>query len=253
MQVPAQICVQGSQIHSPIPPPCPPKTKRVSYLAQAGRLSPKPTRPIPPVPIQAESPISVTRPELRPTESSNSESFPPVPPLPVQYIDSLQQPEIDPILVTPLPGPVIDQTKVIVTLESCTATQRTKLSTLMSRPSHLSRWLEANLPIAGEENGDNDDDNNSIYSESGSSAFYSMFHKHLNSTGALSPASSSMHIFLDRPSAPYVCSVFDRLVLTNSTDMFIFWHTCAHLLVPQPCYLVQPNLRRHHLPVLIRC
>ena len=71
------------------------------------------------------------------------------------------------------------------------------MSTLISRPSHLASYLLGLFPSA-------ESDAQSVYSTTSEvdSSFNSIFNHHLASTGILSQASTNLHIFLDRPSAP---------------------------------------------------
>ncbi|KZP32994.1 hypothetical protein FIBSPDRAFT_943958 [Athelia psychrophila] len=101
-------------------------------------------------------------------------------------------PHFAPILLGPAPVAGADPARIIVALETGTATHRTTLATLSSRASHLALYLAALLPDA-----DADD----AYAQS--PVFASIFHAHLAESGLLTQASSSVHVFLDRPSAPY--------------------------------------------------
>lgn len=175
--------------------------------------SPPPSEPIP-VPNPSASPV---RPSLKQhqhqSSTASTECFPPVPQVPPHLIvPPTPQPPFAPILVSPLSGAAIDLSKVIVTLESCTVTHRVALPTLLSRPSHLSQWLKSTLPgeedeCSEEKKGEADMDDAasacSGISHSNASGFFSIFHNHLNNEGLISAASYSMHVFLDRPSAPY--------------------------------------------------
>lgn len=122
-------------------------------------------------------------------------------PLPIDVTASVTAPPFDPILVGPSPTSSMDPSKIIVSLETATFTQRTTMTTLTSRPSHLSFYLNSLLRKV-------DPDSASVYSKgSGAStpqdiSFNSIFHQHLASSGLLPQASSAIHVFLDRPSAP---------------------------------------------------
>ncbi|KAG6378924.1 hypothetical protein JVT61DRAFT_13209 [Boletus reticuloceps] len=110
-------------------------------------------------------------------------------------------PPFEAILLSPIPEGAINPSKFIVTLETCTTTYRTTLRSLASRPSHLSRYITSLLsPIS---------ETTSVYSNSSdassgqnSSDFSAFFRDYLASSGCL-PQSSGIHVFLDRPSAPY--------------------------------------------------
>ena len=161
---------------------------------------PPPTRPPPSLPSIPDydsdlAPVRATSP-LRPHKSP-LDFFPPVPPLPAGVIASPPQSPFSAILVSPAPNSSADPTKIIVTLETCTATQRTTMSTLTSRPSHLASYLLGLLPSS-------ESDTQSVYSTTSEteSSFNSIFNHHLASSGILAQASTNLHIFLDRPSAP---------------------------------------------------
>lgn len=83
--------------------------------------------------------------------STESEHEPPVPALPA--FDILAPPSLPPFeatMMSPLPPHIhkVDRAKVIVQLETETSSLRTRLSTLMSRPSHLATYFEALLSLA---------------------------------------------------------------------------------------------------------
>ncbi|KAI0347271.1 hypothetical protein BDW22DRAFT_1404881 [Trametopsis cervina] len=162
----------------------------------------RPTRPIPPTPIEEEaepetpSPSSPrSRHKSRPSLKVLSE-FPPVPALPLNIPPSPPQAPFDPILISPAPAGAVDRSKIIVSIETSTTTYKATLNTLTSRPSFLSSYLQTLMRAQEEE------PTSSVPRDSESS-FNSIFHKHLASSGLLPPSSTSIHIFLDRPSAPY--------------------------------------------------
>ena len=140
------------------------------------------------------------RPSLQNRSSDHSDDPPPVPPLPANITSAPIPPPFDPILVSaPFTG-AIDPSKVIVALETGTFTHRTTLKTLTSRPSHLSTYLMSLLSRSDEET-------TSIHSHksevsTSDVSFNTIFQRHLASSGLLPQASSSIHLFLDRPSAP---------------------------------------------------
>ena len=162
---------------------------------------PPPSRPHPTLPLLSDmhpevAPVRCTSP-LRPHKfASQLDCFPAVPPLPAAAVQTPPQAPFSAILVSaPLSGSV-DPTKIIVSLETSTATHRTTMSTLTSRPSHLASYLLGLLPSS-------EADTRSVYSTTSEvdSSFNSIFHHHLASSGALH-ASTNLHVFLDRPSAP---------------------------------------------------
>lgn len=160
----------------------------------------RPTRAVPPTPPEEiADPIPLTRPSLKNGSPPTSGYFPPVPSLPNNLAPSPPQVAFDPILISPPPTAGVDPSRVIVSLETSTTIFRTTLSTLTSRPSLLGSYLKSLVAPR-----DRDLDEMSIYSNQSdeNSAFHSIFHRHLTSSGLLSQTSTSMHVFLDRPSAP---------------------------------------------------
>lgn len=110
-------------------------------------------------------------------------------------------PPFEAILLSSIPEGAVDPSKVIVTLETCTTTYRTLLRSLVSRPSHLSRYITSLLSPVSE--------TTSIYSNTSDTSlaqhgnwFNSVFREHLASSGCLPQSSAGIHVFLDRPSAP---------------------------------------------------
>lgn len=164
---------------------------------------PPPTRPPPALPPVASTSMTFHH-TLKKESSSNSLDYMhPMPALPVQIATMAVSPPFDPILVGPAPTSAIDPSKIIVSLETGTSTHRTTLTTLTSRPSHLASYLKSLLVKA-----DSDSDTMSVTSHMSEvpathdNSFNSIFHQHLASSGLLSQASSNIHVFLDRPSAP---------------------------------------------------
>ncbi|KAK7695865.1 hypothetical protein QCA50_000503 [Cerrena zonata] len=173
----------------------------------------RPTRAPPPVPLEDNartSPPLVARRSSLKASATNSEYFPPVPALPANIPPSPPQPPFESILLSPMPTGAVDPTKVLVTLETCTTTYRTTLQTLISRPSYLSTYLKSLLVSQDRD----DDDERSMRDDD--SAFNSIFHHHLTSSGLLPQTSGGVHIFLDRPSAPYA-HILAYLRTPNST------------------------------------
>ncbi|KAJ7591043.1 hypothetical protein C8J56DRAFT_551039 [Mycena floridula] len=159
--------------------------------------------PLPPLP-QSEVDSDEEEPELYdPRTKPGSEfRFPQVPALPHLTIPS--PPAFKPLLLSDLPSFLVDRSKVIVTLETCTATFRTTLETLTSRPSYLASYMESLFPRAR-----SDSTASSVYSTADSDDI-STFRRHLASEGLLATKPSqvarspcSVHIFLDRSSSPY--------------------------------------------------
>ncbi|KAJ7068326.1 hypothetical protein C8F01DRAFT_1050383 [Mycena amicta] len=102
------------------------------------------------------------------------------------------------ILMSDPPAPSADRTKLVVTLETCTASYRTTFDTLASRPSHLARYLSSQFGRPR-----SDSNASSVYSTA-SADDMSVYRRHLVSQGLIPQTSTSVHIFLDRPSEPYV-------------------------------------------------
>ncbi|ESK96058.1 hypothetical protein Moror_7403 [Moniliophthora roreri MCA 2997] len=147
----------------------------------------------PPAPHEAEaSPRSSLK-----TPRSSTEDLSQIPPLPINVTPSCPpQPEFRPILVSELPSSPLDFSKVLITLETCTTTYRTTVETLTSRPSHLSAYITLLFPRQR-----SNSTTSSIYSTN--SGDLSVYRNHLASQGLLSRTPANLHIFLDRPSAPY--------------------------------------------------
>ncbi|KAG2042368.1 hypothetical protein BDR03DRAFT_990647 [Suillus americanus] len=170
-----------------------------SLPAKDTSAPPCPSRP-PPAPMMS---TAILRPVIKTkTSPSLAENLPPVPPLPVNVSATPPQPPFEPILLSPVPSSTIDPSKIIVTIETSSATHRTTLRTLISRPSYLSSYVTSLLPrksvVASLYS------NASDISELPGNSFNAMFHDHLASSGFISQSTMNIHIFLDRPSAPYV-------------------------------------------------
>ncbi|RDB22667.1 hypothetical protein Hypma_010106 [Hypsizygus marmoreus] len=186
----------------PLPPLPLPEVREIEFLeaeSEAPRQPPRPTRAPPPAPATATTtpatpPSPARRPSLKSTHVLSSEEFPQVPPLPANIPSTPIPPPFRPILVSEVPTGAVDPSQIIVTLETCTTTYRTILDTLRARPSHLSDYLVSLFPQRASVA-------SSVYSTS--SDDMSTYRYHLTSQGFLPPASFSIHIFLDRSSAPY--------------------------------------------------
>ncbi|KAG1755631.1 hypothetical protein EDB19DRAFT_1662275 [Suillus lakei] len=170
-----------------------------SLPARETSVPPCPTRPPPPAPMTSST---ILRPVIKAkTSPSVAENLPPVPPLPVNVSATPRQPPFEPILLSPVPSSAIDPSKIIVTIETSSATHRTILRTLISRPSYLSNYVTSLLPrksVAASLYS-----NASDISELPENSFNAMFHDHLASSGLISQSTMNIHVFLDRPSAPY--------------------------------------------------
>lgn len=141
---------------------------------------------------------SSSRPTLLANSRAPSHS---IPVLPADVDPIPPQPPFEAILLSSIPDGAVDPSKLIVTLETCTTTYRTLLRSLISRPSHLSRYLTSVLTPASE--------TASMYSNASDTSltqhsnwFNSVFREHLTSSGCLPQSPTGIHVFLDRPSAP---------------------------------------------------
>ncbi|KAH9951603.1 hypothetical protein B0H21DRAFT_182615 [Amylocystis lapponica] len=188
---------------SPPLPPIPDVEAPVERTASwHSHTPPRPTRPVPALPQGSLSeptlPAAACLRSSLKTPITPPEDSPPVPSLPANLSHMPPQAPFEPILVSAIPTAAVDPAKTIVSLETSTMTHRTTLKTIMSRPSLLATYFKTLLP-------EHDSDADSVYStvSNADSAFNSIFHRHLASSGLLSPGSTSIHIFLDRPSAPY--------------------------------------------------
>ncbi|KAF9534272.1 hypothetical protein CPB83DRAFT_843968 [Crepidotus variabilis] len=194
-------------LSSPTSPPLPPlplpeeDEERLLESDFVPTTPPRPTRSIPGSTPDMQRTVSKRSSMKIPksisiTNSTSTYDDPPsVPPLPAHIAASTQPPPFSPILVSEPPTPLADQSKAIISLETCTQTFRTTLATLSSRPSHLSKYLstlfrteEARSHVS------------SVYSTE--SEDMAMYRRHLTGQG-LVPVSTTVHIFLDRPSSPY--------------------------------------------------
>ncbi|KAI9448038.1 hypothetical protein H4582DRAFT_2124209 [Lactarius indigo] len=169
-----------------------------SHSSLEGRSPHSPDSSAPPPPSVPDATV-LSQKKLPPPPLSSL--FPPVVPVPAHLSTPSTPPPFACILLSSVPPNAIDFSKVLVTLETCTATHRTTLNTLISRPSHLASYLKSLFADVDDEL--DVADNTSLYSRAESGSFNSIFHNHLTSSGLLSPSSFNVHIFLDRASAPY--------------------------------------------------
>jgi len=177
----------------PTSPPLPPLP--LPDTAEEKMLAPESVKMPPPRPIRAPP---LTPPSRRSSLKARlvqvSQDTPAVPEVPLHFAASTRPPPFSAILISDPPFVKVDSSMTIVTLETCTTTYRTALNTINSRPSHLSDFISSLC--------------NQCEPKSAASSVYSMssedmtaYHHHLTSQG-LFPRSTTMHIFLDRPSAP---------------------------------------------------
>lgn len=164
--------------------------------------------------------LSTTVPPLTPSATPLAQSALPLPsasspgPAPVSRDNSLSiitttsstapQPAFEPVLVSPdatffIPT-LMNPNQFIVALETSTATHRTTLSTLTSRPSFLADYLH---DLKEKEKDDDNDTASTSTSSVPPSPFTRAFNEHLTSSGLNESQQSRVHLFLDRPSSPY--------------------------------------------------
>ncbi len=181
----------------PLPPlPLPEEGEDQLLEETPKRPPPKPHRAVPAPPSPTPSTSSSLRPSLKSRSSTAVEDLPHVPPVPSHIPLSSPVPPFTPILMSATPPPDADLSKIVVTLETCTMTYKSTIPTLCSRPSFLADYLTSltnpQMPSQA----------SSVYSTA--STDVEAYRNHLASQGLLpAPSSStSIHIFLDRPSAP---------------------------------------------------
>lgn len=160
----------------------------------------------PSLPLKDPHPGRLTRAQPHhPTASDTQKKLPPpplstlfpVPPLSAHLPSPCSPPPFDCILLSPAPPSAIDFSKLLVTLETCTATHRTTFGTLTSRPSLLATYLKS---LFSDIDGELDPEAPPLSSPGENGSFHSIFHNHLASSGLLSPSAFNIHIFLDRAS-----------------------------------------------------
>ncbi|PPQ98497.1 hypothetical protein CVT24_003988 [Panaeolus cyanescens] len=216
--------VASTLVNEPISPPCSPplpplpledsEESRRSHF-EVPKSPPRPNRDPPPAPIPIPAPVPMA---IQPSSSNSSnlsrrsslkvrtistssreEEAPIVPPLPPHIAASTQPPPFTAILLSEPPSNMIDPSKLIITIETCTQTYKTTFATINSRPSHLSEYVQSILGRPEYENSFNSL-TASVYSTA--SDDMATYRHHLTSQG-LVPSTASLHIFLDRASAPY--------------------------------------------------
>jgi hypothetical protein len=178
----------------PLPPLPLPDIAEEKILSQESAKTPppRPTRTPPLIPA-SQSPSR--RSSLKSKLVHVSQDAPAVPEVPPHFVASVQPPPFSAILISDPPSVKVDSSTTIVSLETCTTTYRTTVNTINSRPSHLSDFISSLY----EQREPKSDDASSMYSMS--SEDMTAYHCHLTSQG-LFPRSTTIHLFLDRPSAP---------------------------------------------------
>ncbi|KAJ7228626.1 hypothetical protein GGX14DRAFT_614014, partial [Mycena pura] len=184
-----------SPLDSPPLPPLPSDEKeRAESLSEPTIAQPFSFPPVRAVPA---APISALRPSLKTRRTESVDDASVVPALPSNISFSPVTPSFNPILVSAPPA-TADHSRIIVSLETCTATYKTTLDTLSSRPSHLSSYIDSQFGRR------RSSISSSVYSTASASEDMSTYRRHLVSQDLIPPCSTSVHIFLDRPSEPYV-------------------------------------------------
>lgn len=200
----------GFPLNSPPLPPLPmaesDEERMLSNSDYDPRASPSPKRPLlttarsmPTAPTVGPVPVPRS-PSLRPSlkirstlSASDEAAVPPLPSVPPSPC-----PAFKPILMSDLPKLPVDPEKVVITIETCTVTYKTTLETVKSRPSHLSRYLDSLLAQHR-----SDSSASSVYSSDNQRDDGVFSHQQQGFLVSNRP-SSNIHVFLDRPSAPYV-------------------------------------------------
>ncbi|KAF7332109.1 hypothetical protein MKEN_00091600 [Mycena kentingensis (nom. inval.)] len=182
-----------SPLDSP-PLPAIPGNNKEAHHEDEDALEPTTPQPFTFPPRSAR--LAPLRTSLKPNKPESVES---VPALPAAFVPAVAP--FHAILLSDPPLPTADRSQVVVSLETSTATLRTTLSTLCARPSHLARYIAANFGRRR-----SDSDASSVYSTASANDDMSVYRRHLTSQGLLSQTrpSPTVHLFLDRPSEPYV-------------------------------------------------
>lgn len=211
----------------PLPPlPLPEKDEQIFLQDESVIPAPRPPRSAPPPPapdrpdlqrtpsLSRRSSLKLPKAISFTHSSSSSEEPPSVPPLPSHVAASTQPPPFSPVLIIEpsWPPSPLNVERVIITLETCTQTFRTTLSTLTSRHSHLANFLSAIYPSNSLRTPNPNPNPNPIPIApvlSASSSQYStqsddpgVVYRNFFSSRSAAPPTSILHIFLDRPSAP---------------------------------------------------
>lgn len=199
--------VDATVLHSPPLPPLPPDSEYETEDEDPGNEEPeevipqppsRPLRAIPPTPplsSLSSRPSLMARSHTAPIPALEGSSQTPMPYSPLT-------PAFNAILLSDLPRQPVDRSRVLVTLETCTATYRTTLDTLTSRPSHLASYVESLLPPSDSRS------SSSVYSTNSDDIVTAEdapgYRRHLASQGLVlsSAPPTAIHVFLDRPSAP---------------------------------------------------
>ena len=165
--------------------------EKITFSESARIPPPRPTRAPPLTPV---SQSSSRRSSLKAKLAHVPQDAPAVPEVPPHVVASVQPPPFSTILISDPPSLKVDSSMTIVTLETCTTTYKTTINTINSRPSHLSEFIASLY-----EQCEPKSNASSVYSMS--SEDMTAYHRHLTSQG-LVPRSTTIHLFLDRPSTP---------------------------------------------------
>ena len=173
---------------------------------------------------------SVGASSVQATRISQGQPPMPIPSLPLELLSAPEQADFEPVLVSDLAVNLhrLDSSRVIVTLETATSSYKSTLKTLSSRPSKLATYLldlvastsTAHTPSPDTPTDETGEDGDSVYSQRSEfhdsdvdeeSGFDHLFRDHF---GGKTPKKSkpkrradqnaTIHLFLDRPSNPYV-------------------------------------------------
>ncbi|KAF9652166.1 hypothetical protein BDM02DRAFT_197686 [Thelephora ganbajun] len=193
------------------PCPSPPTSPPLPPLPDLSRVSPRspskpvmrppPQVPLPQVPQPMPSPPRTVKASYSASLNEYSigplvETAPPSPPLP----------PFDPILLSTIPSLPIDPKKTIITLETSTESFKTTMATLISREDcYFNKYFSKTLMEARK---NQHSEASSVYSQSSGieenlDSINSIFANHISASGLLAPTPAALHVFLDRPSAPY--------------------------------------------------
>ena len=191
------------------PGPPPPTSPPLPPLPEITRAPPRsPTKPAMKAPPQGPLP-QVPRPV--PSPSRSKASYPTsltedsIGPLMESALPSPPLPPFDPILLSSVPSLPIDPKKTIITLETSTESFKTTMATLIScEDCHFNRYFSKILTEARKKQ---HSEASSVYSQSSGieenlDSINSIFVNHISASGLLTPTPASLHVFLDRPSAP---------------------------------------------------
>ncbi|KAF8655312.1 hypothetical protein AX16_003209 [Volvariella volvacea WC 439] len=185
-----------------ISPPCTPPLSPVHEPSDHGEEH-KP-RGHPPKPDRA---LLALPSQMQPSSNRIAEESISFPELSQQFMAISPRPTFEPVLISNTASNAIDLSKVIVMLETCTTTYKTMLSTITSRASLLATYLKGLLSTTQStpvEQSLRPQSAASVYSTaSAEDDDRATYQRYLASQGLVSPC-PTIHIFLDRPSAPYV-------------------------------------------------